>query len=154
MKVNHSDRRRAAALVTHRASLSVVGVDAVFKDASEAGRSTQLLVAAIDLYLSIAGELRTDAALELIGEFLVGCAKADGVKAPAARVILARQSRDRDAFNELLTAANGTPGGPTELVGSVVDQLAMLLPELAAPGGLAQLRRWAARAGSQEVSGE
>lgn len=153
--LTHADQRRAAALAIHRASCSLPGIESVFAEANEAGRPTQLLTAVVDLYCSMIGQLRTEAAQDLLTQFIECCAKdADPKVSRGARVILAHHNRDIDAFNAELTKANADPAGPTALVGSAVDLMAMLLPELATPAGLAQLRKWLAETTRREMSGE
>lgn len=154
--LTHADHRRAAALAIHRASLSLPGIEAVFAEANDAGRPTQLLTAVVDLYCSMIGQLRTDVAQDLVTQFIECCAQkdADTKVSRGARVILAHHRGDLDAFNAELTKANADPAGPAALVGSAVDLMAMLLPELATPAGLAQLRKWLAEVSRREMSGE
>ncbi|HRD10510.1 MAG TPA: hypothetical protein PLI79_01480 [Mycobacterium sp.] len=146
---SHSDYRRAAALIAHQAEGSVPGIRCILEEASTANRSTPLLIALLDAFRLIARELRTDSALQALGELIEIFTGQSGPMRAAALVTIARRDRDTARFNEVLIAANDADaaGG---LLASVLELWAALLPELAAPHALRSLSTWTARIAASE----
>ena len=145
----HADYRRAAALIRHQAEGSVSGIRFILDEASAANRTTPLLTSLLDAFRLIARELRTDPALEAVGELVEIFAQQDGPMRAAARVTIARRDRDVSAFNAVLIEVNEDDRAG-ELLADVVEMWAALLPELAAPSARRSLSEWTARIARQE----
>lgn len=65
------DCRRAAALVTHHARGDLAGINAILQEAVEADRVSPLFLSVLALYEVIVPELRTEAAIALMSEWVV-----------------------------------------------------------------------------------
>lgn len=153
-RLTHADFRRAAALIRLRAESLVDGIAAGLNEAADLNRTTPLLRCLIDGYGFLARELRTEDALIAVNESLDMCAELseDVVSQRGAQVIVAHRDEDLDAFNAVLVAANDD-GRPVDVLLSVLDIYAILLPELAAPHCLANLAQWIARIAAAENGG-
>lgn len=140
------DYQLAAALIAHRADASVEGMATVVHTATEANRTTALLIAAIRAYWHILDELRTEQARAAINEYIAICSSQtvnpDARRAAAAA--LAVRDGDTEGFNQVTAAANAA-GRAAQLLGAVLDCFHGLLPELATPSAKTALATWCAR---------
>lgn len=64
------DYRRAAAAVAHYGQDNFAGINEVMREASEAGRGAQLLVAVLGLYDTIVPELHTPLGMDLLSSYV------------------------------------------------------------------------------------
>lgn len=65
-----SDYRRAAVAVAHYGQDNFTGINEVMREASEAGRGAQLLVAVLALYDTIVPELHTPLGRDLLSSYV------------------------------------------------------------------------------------
>jgi len=139
------DYQRAAALISHRADASVEGMRYIAGEASQAGRTTALLIATIAAYLHIIGELRTESARTAIDEYLaISAGQHIALDARRAAIAaIAVRDGDTEAFNAVTAEANAR-GRAAHLAGAVLDLFSGLLPELGTPTGLRSLTAWCA----------
>jgi hypothetical protein len=143
-----SDLRRAAALISHRATTHQEGLHWSLAEATEPGRLVQLLRAVDAAYRVVMGHFGADAQAidEQIQRFTTAEAadSFDVYNRHAARAIMAMRAEDRAALNEVFDAVNREAAGP-RLVGGVCDVYAGLLPVLSTPEGQEFLSTWTAR---------
>lgn len=143
-----SDLRRAAALMSHRATTHQEGLHWSLVEATEAGRLVQLLRAVDAAYRvviehfganaqAIDGQIQRFTTAEAADSF-------DVYNRHAARAIMAMRAEDRWALNEVFDAVNREAAGP-RLVGGVCDVYDGLLPVLSTPEGQEFLSTWTAR---------
>src|SRR6476620_8504932 len=67
---NAADARRAAALIIHGRRGDSDGIEALLAEADSAGRITELVLAVLDLYRHVIGELRSDNGTGLIAAYV------------------------------------------------------------------------------------
>lgn len=143
-----SDLRRAAALISHRATIHQEGLHWSLAEAAEAGRLVQLLRAVDFAHRVVIEHFGADAQTidEQIQRFTTAAAadSFDVYNRHAARAIMAMRAEDRAALNEVFDAVNRESAGP-RLVGGVCDVYAGLLPVLLTPEGQEFLSTWTAR---------
>lgn len=143
-----SDLRRAAALISHRATTHHEGMHWSLAEATEAGRLVQLLRAVDVAYRVVIDHFGADAQTidEQIQRFTTAVAadNFDVYNRHAARAIMAMRAEDRAALNDVFDAVNREAAGP-RLVGGVCDVYAGLLPVLSTPEGQQFLSTWTAR---------
>ena len=143
-----SDLRRAAALISHRATTHQEGLHWSLAEAAQAGRLVQLLRAVDAAYRVVIEHFGVDAqAIDgQIQRFTTGEAadSFDIYNRHAARAIMAMRAEDRAALNEVFDAVNRESAG-ARLVGGVCDVYAGLLPVLSTPEGQEFLSTWTAR---------
>ncbi|KEP41936.1 hypothetical protein [Mycobacterium kansasii] len=143
-----SDLRRAAALISHRATTDQEGLHWSLAEAAEAGRLVQLLRAVDGAYRVVIWHFGADA--QAIDEQIQRFTNAEAADSfdvynrHAARAIMAMRAEDRAALNEVFNAVNREAAGP-RLVGGVCDVYAGLLPVLSTPEGQEFLSTWTAR---------
>ncbi|WP_239655139.1 hypothetical protein [Mycobacterium riyadhense] len=145
---NLSDLRRAAALISHRATTNLEGLHWSLAEAAEVRRLVQLLRAVDLAYRVVIAHFGADpqAIDEQIQRFTTAETgdSFDVYNRHAARAIMAMRAEDRAALNEVFDAVNREAAGP-RLVGGVCDVYAGLLPVLSTPEGQEFLSTWAAR---------
>jgi hypothetical protein len=152
-----ADFRRAAALLTHRASAStndaIAGVRAILQEAADCGRLTRLARAVDTAYLIWIAQLRNDKSRRLVIELIDEMARnhPDPYTRRAANVIQAMRDRDRLRFTALLNEVNADEQG-LRLIGSISDIYAHALPELATPTSRTTLQSWTAELARHESS--
>ena len=143
-----SDLRRAAALISHRATTHQEGLHWSLAEAAQAGRLVQLLRAVDAAYRVVIEHFGVDAqAIDgQIQRFTTAEAadSFDVYNRHAARAIMAMRAEDRAALNEVFDAVNRESAG-ARLVGGVCDVYAGLLPVLSTPEGQEFLSTWTAR---------
>jgi hypothetical protein len=143
-----SDLRRAAALISHRATADQEGLHWSLAEAAETGRLVQLLRAVDAAYRVAIEHFGADAQAidEQIQRFTTAepADSFDVYNRHAARAIMAMRAGDRGALTEVFDAVNREVAGP-RLVGGVCDAYAGLLPVLSTPEGQGFLSTWTAR---------
>jgi hypothetical protein len=143
-----SDLRRAAALISHRATTHQEGLHWSLAEAAQDGRLVQLLRAVDAAYRVVIEHFGVDAqAIDgQIQRFTTAEAadSFDFYNRHAARAIMAMRAEDRAALNEVFDAVNRESAG-ARLVGGVCDVYAGLLPVLSTPEGQEFLSTWTAR---------
>lgn len=143
-----SDLRRAAALISHRATTHQEGLHWSLAEAAQAGRLVQLLRAVDAAYRVVIEHFGVDAqAIDGQIQRFTTAEAADSFdiyNRHAARAIMAMRAEDRAALNEVFDAVNRESAG-ARLVGGVCDVYAGLLPVLSTPEGQEFLSTWTAR---------
>lgn len=140
------DFRRAAALITHRASADFDdvydGVRAILEEAAARGRLTRLLLALDESYRIWLDRVGTQPR-EAVDQFVDHTASQhqDLYTRRAAAAIQAIRRNDPASLNSLFGEANAEDGGP-RLIGAVSDIYATVIPELCSPEVIADLRAW------------
>jgi hypothetical protein len=142
------DLRRAAALLSHRASAHHEGLHWSLTEAAEARRLVQLLRAVDMAYRVVINYFGSD--VEAIDEQIQLFAVAEAADSfevynrHAARAIMAMRAEDRAALYAIFDEVNREAAGP-RLVGAVCDVYAGLLPVLSTAEGRDFLATWTAR---------
>jgi hypothetical protein len=142
------DLRRAAALLSHRASVHHEGLHWSLAEAAEVGRLVQLLRAVDMAHRVVMNYFGSD--VEAIDEQIQLFAVAEAADSfevynrHAARAITAVRAEDRAALYRVFEEVNREAAGP-RLVGAVCDVYAGLLPVLASAEGRDFLAKWTAR---------
>lgn len=143
-----SDLRRAAALISHRATTHHEGIHWSLVEAAETGRLVQLLRAADTAYRVVIEHFGEDAhAIDEQIQRFTTAEPADSFELYnryAAQAIMAMRAENRARLNEVFDAVNREAAGP-RLVGAVCDVYAGLLPVLSTPQGQEFLSTWTAR---------
>ncbi|MGE2835455.1 hypothetical protein [Mycobacterium sp. SMC-4] len=140
------DFRRAAALMTHRASTNAddvnEGVRAILEEAVAHGRLTRLLLALDEAYRIWLDKVGA-APREAVDYFVDHTASQheDPYTRRAAAAIQAIRRDDVNALNALLIEVNAENGGP-RLVGAVSDIYTTAIPELSTPEVISDLQAW------------
>lgn len=151
------DFRRAAALISHRASGNnadvIEGVLAIIRSAVDAGRLVYLFRAVDYCYRAWVGELRTERSREMVDGLIADIANtppADDIghyNQLAARAIIAMKAEDGAQFTVIAEEANASSqggDGGSRLVGALADLYHYVLPELATASGRQSLSEWTA----------
>src|SRR5215212_6144910 len=97
-----ADHRRAAALLSHRATGDETGAQYIIEEATSANRQTELLAALVDSGGKLLAALRTDMGMEAVGSLFDTWANQDENVdyRPAASISIARfQSNPRTTFS-------------------------------------------------------
>lgn len=68
------DWRRSAALVLHHSRADADGVNAILREAYEAGRIAPLILGVCDVYSTLLPELRTETAITFLSEWVLNLA--------------------------------------------------------------------------------
>lgn len=142
------DFRRAAALISHRATTHQEGLHWSLVEATEVKRLVQLVRAVDVAYRVVIEHFRADT--QEIDQEIQRATTADAADSfdiynrHAARAIMAMRMEDRTALNAVFHVVNHEAAGP-RLVGAVCDVYARLLPVLSTQEGLDFLTTWTAR---------
>ena len=151
VRTDQSDRRRAAALISHRATVDEVGVRFIIEEASAANRSTQLLAAVVDHGGKLLAALRTDmgveAAFSLFDTWANQVENVDYRR--AGSVVIARIQGKHDLFNGHIADA-ATDQRLAELINTTAQCFLTVMPELHSPKGRTTLAQLAAAISGEE----
>ncbi|WP_369321546.1 hypothetical protein [Mycobacterium adipatum] len=150
-----ADARRAMALISHHTRGHQPGINAIIREAVDADRATELLLAVLDAYPPIVNVLRTAEAQGAMTELVHQIAEFDDDPdwQRAARTIIASATRDLAAMLQIVDEANDQKRCP-QLLGSVCGVYGLLLPELATPIGCDAISTITARLTAREAEGD
>ncbi|OBB18550.1 hypothetical protein A5761_08690 [Mycolicibacterium setense] len=146
---NAADARRAAALTIHHRRGNNAGVLALLAETGETTRAAELVLAILDLHRSAIMELKTEAGIELMAQYVQALATlpipvnpdTEGADVSRAAQLLDAHGRgDTDAINHALQSA-ATAGRPAELVLALLDLFDHLIAELSCEAGIDWLQR-------------
>ena len=146
-----TDRRRAAALISHRATVDEVGARYIITDARTANRLPNLVAAVTDHGGQLLAALRTDMGLEAVSSmFDTWAQQNENVDyRRAASVILGRYQGKHDIFNGHIADAVAD-GRTTELVNTAAQLFLTVMPELHSPKGRTSLAQLAVAFSAEE----
>jgi len=146
-----TDRRRAAALISHRAAANEIGARYIIDEARTAERMPQLLAAVIDIGGHLLDQLRTDIAAEAVLSMMETWSKVDDHidYRLAATATLARPQGRHDDFNHAVTEAI-TAGQMAEVTNTAAQLFLTMMPELHSMKGRATLTQITAAMSGEE----
>lgn len=150
-----ADARRAMALISHHTQAHQAGINAIIKEAVDADRATELLLAVLDSYPPIVTVLRTPEAQVGMTELVQQLAEFDDDPdwRRAARTIIASSTRDIPAMLQIVEESNSEKRCPQLLV-AVCGVYGLLLPELGTPFGCDAISTMTARLTAREAEGD
>lgn len=150
-----ADARRAMALISHHTRGHQPGINSVIREAVDADRATELLLAVLDSYPPLVNALRTPEAQGAMAELVMQLAEFDDDPdwRRAARTIVASSTRDLIAMGQIVDEANDEKRCPQLLV-AVCGVYGLLLPELATPIGCEAISTITARLTAREAEGD
>lgn len=150
-----ADARRAMALISHHTQGHQAGITAIIREAVDADRATELLLATLDAYPPLVHALRTTEAQGAMTELVHQIAEYDDDPdwRRAARTIIAASQRDLAAMLQIVNESNDQQRCP-QLLGSVCGVYGLLLPELATPIGCNAISTITARLTAREAEGD
>lgn len=149
-----ADARRAMALISHHTQGNQLGITTIIREAVDADRATELLLAVLDAYPPIVNVLRTPEAQAAMTELVHQIAEfdEDADWQRAARTIIASAQRDLPAMKQIVDEANTEQRCP-QLIGCVCGVYGLLLPELGTPIGCNAIAIFTARLTAREAEG-
>jgi hypothetical protein len=151
LRTDPADRRRAAALISHRATVDEVGARYVIEEAATADRLPQLLAAVIDHGGKLLAALRTDMGIEAVSSlFDTWANQTENIDYRlAGSAYIARIQGRHDYFDAYIVEATEA-GRMAELVNTAAQTFLTVMPELHSPKGIATLAQVAAFIAGQE----
>lgn len=149
------DTRRAIAIVCHHGAQDITGVNAILREADNAGRVPNLVTAVLSLHRDVAPQLLTKDGEACMVNTVASFAHNEGqpvdLRRGASVIMNFADDYLEGATETVNEALQG--GHVTELLLSILSIYVTVLPQLYSPLGLRSLRRdvanWAAQEGNQ-----
>ncbi|CAN5754447.1 hypothetical protein BH09ACT7_BH09ACT7_32450 [soil metagenome] len=163
-KPNAADARRASAITIHHRRGNREGISAILNETGEANRVTELFLAILGIHGNALTELRTDAGLNYIANFIQeigGLTGATEIADPetlggdvnrCCRLLDAHGRQDIPELNRALQDAFATRR-TIELTIALLDIYELVLPELTSAAGIKWLEACINSFSAEEVQG-
>ncbi|WP_059013976.1 hypothetical protein [Mycobacterium sp. M26] len=153
-----ADARRASAITIHHRRGNTEGLLTIAHEANENHRTTELVLAILDLHRNPLTELRTPNGIDLIGRHVQELADHSGlVDEPtaadvgrAASLLDSHGRNDTNGINQAMQSACNA-GRSTQLLLGLLDLYEHLMPELSSAAGLDWLNRCTTTFAIEEV---